>query len=558
MNLATVLSAILTLLAGVGVFLIACQMMSNNLESLGSSKLKSMFSSVSRNKLAGVGIGALGAATIHSSGAVSVMIIGFVNAGIMSLTQAATMIFGANIGTTITAQIIALGMFGSGPITTTVLFSACAGVGAFMSLFCKKESLVKTGGVLAGFGTLFVALNIMSTSMAEFAQQDSVKVFLATISNPILLVLIGLLFTAILQSSTVITSIAIAMVFTGLINLDQGIYMTMGSNIGSCVVAMIAGLTSGKNAKRTALIHLFFNVSGVVIFMLIALLMNIFSSGTVSFGTIFDKLFPGVPQTQLAMFHTFFNVVTVVIMLPLTSALVSLVVNLVPEDSGDMLEKKGPHVYYIDEKMLLTPPVAVLQAKNEIINMAEIARGNFNLSLNILTKLDLSRKDTFAANEEEINFLNHELVSFIVKLSNSSLSNHDHNFVSSAIKVISDIERIGDYAENIVEYAELLGESGARLSQVAIVEIEGVRDLVEHLYQEAIKAFTDEDFDALARANEIEDRIDIYTKAMENNHLNRLADGVCHPEAGAQYISLASNVERIADHLINVAKSIGR
>ena len=258
MDTTAVISAILTLLAGIGIFLVACQMMSSNLEAASSEKLKHLFAKASKSKLLGVGIGTLGTAAIQSSGATTVMTIGFVNAGIISLAQAATIIYGANIGTTVTAQIVALGMFGEGGISTSVIFSAFAGLGAFISLFSKKSNWKTMGGILAGFGMLFVGLSLMSGSMKDFANLEGVKIFLAQIGNPILLVLLGAIFTAIIQSSSVMTSIALAMVVSGLISLDQGIYLTMGSNIGSCVVAIIAGITSSKNAKRTALIHLIF------------------------------------------------------------------------------------------------------------------------------------------------------------------------------------------------------------------------------------------------------------------------------------------------------------
>ncbi len=328
MDITAIITSLLTLLAGIGVFLVACQMMSSNLEAASSEKLKKLFSKASDNKLLGVGIGTLGTAAIQSSGATTVMTIGFVNAGIISLAQAATIIYGANIGTTVTAQIVALGMFGGNSVSTSVIFSAFAGLGAFLSIFAKKSSAITLGGILAGFGLLFVGLELMSSSMDSFAALDGVKTFLAGISNPLILVVLGALFTAIIQSSSVMTSIALAMVVSGLIGIDQGIFLTMGSNIGSCVVAVIAGLTSGTNAKRTALIHLLFNCSGVILFLLAAFALGWFD---VSFGSVFEKMFPSAPQTQLAMFHTFFNVLTVAVMLPLTGALVSLVKRMIPD-----------------------------------------------------------------------------------------------------------------------------------------------------------------------------------------------------------------------------------
>ena len=293
MDSISVMTSVLTLLAGIGIFLIACTMMSSNLESISGSKLKALFSKASKSKLLGVGIGALGTAAIQSSGATTVMVIGFVNAGIMSLAQAATMIYGANIGTTITGQIVALGMFGDNTLSTTVIFSALAGVGAFILAFSKADKWKKIGGILAGFGMLFVGLSMMSSSMEAFAELDSVKLFLASIDNALLLVVIGAILTAIIQSSSVMTSITIAMVVTGLISLDQGIFLTMGSNIGSCVVALIAGITGSRNAKRTSLIHLIFNISGVVVFMIVSGILTLVGGSEAGFGFMFEKLFPG-------------------------------------------------------------------------------------------------------------------------------------------------------------------------------------------------------------------------------------------------------------------------
>ena len=556
MTTTAIISAILTLLAGIGIFLIACQMMSINLESASSSKLKNLFAKASKSKLLGVGIGALGTAAIQSSGATTVMVIGFVNAGIISLAQAATMIYGANIGTTITAQIVALGMFGENVLSTTVIFSAFAGIGAFAMLFSKSDFWKRMGGIFTGFGMLFVGLSLMSSSMSDFAEMDSVKTFLAGISNPILLVLIGAIFTAIIQSSSVMTSIALAMVVTGLVTLDQGIFLTIGSNVGSCVVAIVAGVTSGRNAQRTAMIHLIFNVSGAILFLVASFVMGLFSKD-MSFGNIFHHMFPDVPQMQLAMFHTIFNVATVIIVLPLTGALVKLVCKLIPDKVET--DPDSPRLFFVDDNMLQTPPVAVQQTKREIVNMAQIAIGNFNRSLDIVTKLDFTEKEKFAKEENQLNFLNTAIIDYVVKLSKKrQLSEKDHNYLTTTFRTVRDIERIGDYAENIVEYAGMLKESGEKFSSQAVEEIENVRTLINDLYDKIMKAYNDEDFDAFAEADKIEDKIDEYTKHMETSHIARMSLGLCSPNVGAEYLSLSSNAERVADHLINVGKSIRR
>ena len=543
MSATFVVSAILTLLAGIGIFLIACSMMSSNLESVSSHRLRTMFAKVSKSKWLGVGIGAVATAAI---------------AGIMSLVQAATIIFGANIGTTITGQIVALGMFGGDSISTTVLFSAMAGVGAFIMTFAKKDILQKVGGILAGFGMLFVGLSMMSSSMESFAELDAVKQFLASIKNPLLLVLVGAVLTAIIQSSSVMTSVAITMLFVGLISLDQGIYLTMGSNIGSCVVAIIAGMTSGTNAKRTALIHLLFNTGGVIIFLVVGLLLGMVPGRDVDFGTIFGTLFPDAPQTQLAMFHTFFNCVAVLLFLPLTEKLVKLVERIIPEHIAVEEEAKPDtkRLYYVDEHMLATPPLAVQQVKKEIMNMADIAMRNFSDSLYMLRHPDAIDMDQFRANEDELNYLNKKLTHFLVKLFDQNLSVKDKRYISTAFHTLTDLERVGDYAKNVIEFKDMIAETDGELSPDAIDEIRSLQELLEKLYDATVRAYVKRDLDAFEEAKTYEQQMDDLTEAYKGAHLYRLNEDMCNPEIGANYMTFLSNVERVADHYFNVAESI--
>ena len=547
--------AILTLIAGIGVFLVACKMLSAGLESASSAGLKRLFAKMGNNKWLGVGIGTVGTAAIQSSGAVTVMVIGFVNVGIMSLAQAATVIYGANIGTTVTAQIVALGMFGSNSLSTTVIFSAFAGIGAFLAMAAKSEKWKQWGGVLTGFGLLFVGLHTMSDAMDDFAALDAVKQFLASISNPLVLVLIGTLLTALIQSSSVLTSIAITMVFSGLISLNQGIYLTMGSNIGSCVVALIAGMGSSQNAKRTAMIHLIFNVMGVTLFLCIALIMRLASGGAVSFGSLFERFIPHAPQMQLAMFHTVFNVCTMLVALPMTELLVKQVCRLIPEKARKA-NADEPHLYFLDETMLRTPAIAVRQLKAEIENMAELAHDNFCRSIHIVTTLDFNDLKQFKKIENELNFLNSELTRYVALLSARLHNESDGKFLSASVKSASDLERVGDYAENIVEYAESLQAQKATFSELAVAEIKEMERKITGLYHEVKKAYHDLDFSALDQAYQIEDQIDKFTETMESQHIKRLVAGQCTPQVGAEYISLAQNAERVADHFIDVGKSI--
>ncbi len=547
-------SAILTLVAGIGIFLIACNMMSKNLEALGSTQLKRLFASASGSDIVGVGIGAVGTAAIQSSGATTVMIIGFVNAGIMSLHQAATVIYGANIGTTITGQIVALGLSGKDSISTTVIFSALAGIGAFMMSFAKSSSKQTIGGIIAGFGMLFVGLSMMSNSMESFAYLDAVKNFLASINNILLLVLVGAVLTAIVQSSSVMTSVAITMVVAGLINLSQGIYLTMGSNIGSCVVAIMAAASSGKNAKRTALIHLLFNVFGVVLFLAIGQIMGIASKGALTFGSIFQGLFPKAPQLQLAMFHSCFNIICSLAMLPLTDKLVGLVTKLIPEQEEE--DPDAPKLYYISDHLLNTPVIALQQLKNEIFNMAGIAMHNYHLALDMFATQNMKEEDLFMKNENELNFLNKELQEYLAKLSGTVINEEDAQFMARSFHVINDLERIGDYAVNIVQYTREMIEMGGKISDTAQHEIAELRKAVDDLYERSLWTYTESDMRTLGEAKVLEERVDDITDDMSQKHIERAQSGKCEIAIGAYYLSLISDSERIADHIYNMAKSI--
>lgn len=551
--------SILSLIAGIGVFLIACTLLSNNLESICSKKLRELFSKASDKKLVGVGIGAVGTAAIQSSGATTVLVIGFVNAGIMSLTLAAAVIYGANIGTTITAQIVAFGLMGSGTVSLSLIFSAMAGVGAFINAYAKKDRTKKIGGVIAGFGLLFVGLTLMEEAMSGLSELDSVKNFLGDINNIILLVIIGAILTAIVQSSSVMTTIIIAMLVVAnpLITLEQGIYLTMGSNIGSCVVAIMAGFTSGLNAKRTALIHLLFNVIGVTIFVLFGAALGLFTGGDVTYGSIFGSLFKE-PATQLAMFHTFFNVVTVLIMLPLTGPLIDLVKRILPDKKPKIIpeDENGAHLFFLDENMLTTPAIAVLEVKNEIVKMAEFAMDNVKRSSHIIRTLDFTEKEEFDQMENQIDYMNFAISQFLIKLSNRQLSSRDITYISTAFHSITDLERIGDYAVNIVEYAVKLHNSNERFSDTADEEIDNIIHIVEELYKKVMDAYENDNEQSLKYAYDLEQSVDDITEAMADHHIKRLSEGSCLPSVGAEFLSLTSDVERIADHFINVGRTI--
>ena len=552
-----ILTAILGLLAGIGIFLVACSMLSRNLETAGSSKLRQLFAGASKSKLLGVGIGTLTAAAIQSSGATTVIVIGFLNAGIMSLVQVATVIFGANIGTTVTGQIVAWGMSGGGGLSTTAIFSGLAGIGAFTTTFGKSDRAKTVGGILTGFGMLFVGLELMGGSMESFADYEPVRAFLASINNPFLLVAIGAILTAIIESSSVMTSVAITMIVAGLITFSQGVYITMGSNIGACIVSLLASMAGTTNARRAPVINLTFNIGGAIVFLLLDVALSMVSGGNLGIGTPFEAMFPGAPQIQLAMFHTAYNIGKVIIALPLTEAIVRLAIKVVPDAPEVAEEDKAAQLrpYYISEALLATPPIAVQQTRNEIVNMAEIAVSNARIALECARTLDFSRKGEFDRNEAELDFLNQELSRYMAKLFGEQLSEHDRDYLSHALHSISDLERVGDYATNIVEYAQKLAEEENAFSPEAQSEIAMLEDFIDKLYTHVIHAYIMKDQESYDSAKAAEAAIDLITDQMAQNHVGRVANGVCTPEVGAHYIGLISDAERIGDHFYNLTKA---
>lgn len=570
MTTAEIIKQLLGLLAGIGVFLIAIKLISANLESIGGNKLKALFAKAARSTPLGVAIGAAATALVQSSGATSVMAIGFVNAGVMSLLQACAIVLGANIGTTITAQIVAFGFLGGGTtLSASVILAALAGVGAFMIYFTKSEKTKSLGGLLAGLGMLFVGLSTMSGSMSVFAQDAAVQAFIASIDFPgasVVLVLAGVVLTAVIQSSSVTSSISITMLVSGLISLDQGIYLILGSNIGACVVALLAGLGASRKAKCVASFHVLENVVRAVSFLIVTEIAIALSGGSFHVGAPFARLFPRAVPFQLSMFHTFYNVVSVLLFIPFTGFFVKLALRFVPgvhpkaqiaqiEEEEEKKKPEDNRLYYIDEHLLKTPPIAVQQTKNEIVNMADLALRNFNFACETICSLDFSQLALFRRNERELNFLNAEITKFAVQLSKLPMSEEDHVFLATAFHSVSDLERIGDYAENIVEYAENLKSSNHRFSEKAIGEVDFVKSLIGDLFGKVMEVYINHDRKALEEAYAIEDRIDDVTDEMAANHIARLDAGVCTPDVGAQYLSLASNAERVADHLVNVANA---
>ncbi len=548
MNWLDIFYAFLSLLGGIGVFLYGMKLMGDSLEMVAGNEIKRMFAKISNKKLIGVGIGTVTTAVVQSSAAIIVMSMGFVNSGLMSLTQAITISYGANIGTCVTALIVAVGVGGFADVQLTVIFAALAGVGALMIMFTKKDKVKKIGGIITGLGMIFVGLSVMTSSMSIFSQSDKISAFLAKISNPALLLLFGILFTALIQSSSAVSGIVITMVASvpALLHFDQALYIILGSNIGTCITSLIAAIGTNTDAKRAAVINVFYKTVGVIIFGILSI--------WVPFGKMFSIF--KAPALQVAMFHLFFNVVATVIFFPFTNLMVKASEKIMPEKKKPVDENE-PHLYFLEERLLRTPPVAVAQLKNEIENMAEIAKTNFDKCMDAVMVGKVSDViDEIAKNEKCLNFLNREITKYLVKLSQVDLSEDDKLLISTSYHTVSDIERIGDYAENISEYAEKMEADKLTFSPKAISEIQTLKATITNLYDEVMKTYKEDTLDYIDKVNEYEESVDKQKEEMGERHIERMNKGECTPEVGAIYLSLSSNAERVADHMTNVAYAV--
>lgn len=548
MNWLDIFYAFLSLLGGIGVFLYGMKLMGDSLEMVAGNEIKRMFAKISNKKFIGVGIGTVTTAVVQSSAAIIVMSMGFVNSGLMSLTQAITISYGANIGTCVTALIVAVGVGGFADVQLTVIFAALAGVGALMIMFTKKDKVKKIGGIITGLGMIFVGLSVMTSSMSIFSQSDKISAFLAKISNPALLLLFGILFTALIQSSSAVSGIVITMVASvpALLQFDQALYIILGSNIGTCITSLIAAIGTNTNAKRAAVINVFYKTVGVIIFGILSI--------WVPFGKMFSVF--KAPALQVAMFHLFFNVVATVIFFPFTNLMVKASEKIMPEKKKPVDENE-PHLYFLEERLLRTPPVAVAQLKNEIENMAEIAKSNFDKCMDAVMVGKVSDViDEIAKNEKCLNFLNREITKYLVKLSQVDLSEDDKLLISTSYHTVSDIERIGDYAENISEYAEKMEADKLKFSPKAISEIQTLKATITNLYDEVMKTYKEDTLDYIDKVNEYEESVDRQKEEMGEHHIERMNKGECTPEVGAIYLSLSSNAERVADHMTNIAYAV--
>jgi phosphate:Na+ symporter len=539
-KLMDIIFLIINLLGGLGLFLYGMKMMGDGLENAAGDKLKGIFDKITSNPIKGVLTGTIVTAIIQSSSATTVMIVGFVNAGLMNLYQATSVIMGANIGTTVTAQLITFKFDAFAPIFLAI--------GAVMILFCNKRKVKEVGQIILGFGVLFLGLELMSGAMSPL--KDSVfftNLILKLEGHTILGLLIGLMMTAVLQSSSASTGILVALASTGSLPLTVAIPILLGNNIGTCVTALISSIGTSITAKKAAVIHLLFNLIGAIIFLIIpvSLLADIVLAISPNVG-------PEAIPRQIANAHTLFNVVNTILLLPLIKYLVAFVNKIIPGED----EKDVPGVKYIDERLLETPAIAFGQTTNEVARMAEKAKENLKVAMNSFLQGDEELIKLAYSNEGIINLLEHDITRYLVKLSNSDLGDEQRAELAAYFHVVNDIERIGDHAENIADLASERIAKGLTFSPEALNEIKGMFDYTVSAVEMSIDCFKNYNKEKAAGIRGIEDRIDSLEKELRASHIKRLSTGVCNAVVGTIFLDLISNLERIGDHSVNIAEMI--
>ena len=540
------IGSLIWLLAGVGVFIVGMNFMSEALEKSAGEGMKRMLGKISNNRFSGVGIGAGVTAIIQSSSATSVMVIGLVNAGVMSLMQATPIIMGANIGTTITGVLVALK---NDYFNMLMYISAFAGV---MMGFFKKEKIKIAGLLCSGLGLIFVGLNVMSSEQAfgNPLVESMFQGIFSVINFPLLLIFVGVIFTALIQSSSAATGVVITMVGTGVLPLDLALFIVLGANIGTCVTALLASVGANANAKRVALIHFTFNIIGTVIFTVIVWL---FKEPMINF---LLSIFPGSDamslQMRVSLFHVIFNVTTTIVLLPFVLQLVKYSCKVIKEKKSEEAEHT---LKYIDDRLLTMPPVALMQVKKEIDYMFSLVEENITLSFEAMENESLANGEKIAANEAVIDFTNSALTKFLIKLS-PVVDQSDELVIGSYFHVLNDLERVGDHAENFFEIVVEMSSKKMTFSEKAQVDIKVMCDKVMQMLVISKDVFDNLNKAELSMLAILEDEIDAMKKELTASHFARLTDGNCSMEVSPYYSSTVFGLERVADHLVNVGYSI--
>jgi phosphate:Na+ symporter len=553
------IETVIFMFAAIGALLLGFELLSSNITKLCHTSLKKLFNKTQNKAIIGVGIGAIATAIMQSSGATTVMVVGFVNTGLINLAQATALIMGANIGTTITAQLAALSSFDFGAYAILT-----AGLGAFITMLGKKDRTKTIGNALTGFGILFLGLECMSLAIknpdsnGNLVVYDTIKNVLQNVNGTgawIILFLLGIILTALVQSSSLITTIIIQLVGAG-IYIGAGddatcltnnvLFLILGSNIGSCVTALMSSMGAGTNAKRASVIHLLFNTFGSILFAVLLLLWPNFMEVT------FVKWFKG-ESTQIAMFHTFFNTICTLIFLPFISVFVKTSTALVREKEA---KKEVHRLIYIDDRILTTPSVAVHQVRKELALMYSKSVEALNISIDAFLNKDDEKREVVDERIEELEFTNKQIIEFMVKLTNENLAFEDECTLSSFHRTLNDILRIAEIGDNVCKYTKYMVKHELEFSSNVMVQLGFMKNKINLLYAQTDEIFMTKNLNKMNLADALEEEVDQMRKDLIDDHFDRLNRGECKPQNSGVFVNLVNNLERAADHMIYIAYSV--
>ena len=535
-------SVLLTMAGGLGLFLFGMRVMSDSIEKVAGAKLRNILEMFTTNRFTGMIVGVIFTAVIQSSSACTAMVVSFVNAGLMNLFQAAGVIFGANIGTTVTSQLVSFNLSAYAPI---ILLA-----GVLCVMFIKNDKVKKFSEIVIGFGVLFLGLSTMSSAMAAMKNEPAVVELLQSVDgHHFLATIMGLCLTSIIQSSSVTVSIALLLANQGLLSLPITLYIILGCNIGACSTALLASLAGKKDAKRTALIHFWFNVIGTILVYIILFIAE-------------DQVIALIKSISadngrfVANAHTLIKIFQVIVLFPFSNLIVKLACLCVPGEDKKVGYRESYQLKYIGDKVVFNPATAVVEVIKELDRMASLASENLNRAMNALITLDEEDIEEVYEVEKNINFLNHAITDYLVKINQSTLPIEDLKSIGALFHVVNDIERIGDHAENVADCARQRKEDGSSFSHEAQREMGEMLEMVNKIGQYAIEMFVKSEYKHMQDVVELEDRVDEMEREFQKAHVERLSKGECTPEAGMLFSDVISGLERVSDHATNIAFAI--
>ena len=528
---------VLGLIAGLGLFLYGMNLMGNGLQKAAGDRLKKIIELLTSNRFIAVLVGIFVTGVIQSSSATTVMVVGFVNAGIMQLNQAIGVIMGANVGTTVTAQLVSFDLEAIAPVAV--------GIGVIIHMVTKSEKLKSYAEILIGFGILFVGMTYMKDAMSPLREVQAFKDMLVNFGhNPILGILMGFTLTLLVQSSSASIGILLALASQGMLPLEAALPILYGDNIGTCTTALISSIGASKNAQRAAVMHLTFNIIGTLIF---ALILNR------PIMMVVTSIDPTNIARQIANAHTLFNITNVIIQFPFAGLIVKIAERVIPEKPEE-LELKTTS--FIDLRMLNTPSIALKNTIKECLHMGNKAK--YSLENSMIALIDKDRDAAFRTfdTEKEINQLERDILEYLIQLSNAAISGEDRAIVDELFNTINDIERVGDHADNIAELSMYFIEKDLTFSEESIKDINTMYEKVMKTYEMSLQSMREGSSELALKVVKMEEQVDIIERSCRSAHIYRLNNSMCNPEAGIIFLDLLSNLERISDHASNIAKAV--